>query len=76
MTTAQIIADALKALTPETGFHKPHQQQTTEATARGVIAIASALDDIAASLNDIASALNDDTTPPGITVRPAIHHSS
>lgn len=72
MTTNQLITEALNALTPDTGFHKPNRQQTAEATARATIATAAALNDIAAALHRIA----DNTEPSGISIRTAIHHST
>jgi len=70
VTTADLIQQALQALQPETGFHTPNQQQTSEAHARGVIATASALNRIADALEVIAA-----NTTPAATVQPAINHS-
>ena len=71
MTTADLIQQALQALTPDTGFHSPNQQQTSEAHARGVIATASALNRIADALETLAA-----NTTPTATIQPAIHHSA
>lgn len=70
-TTAQLIDQALNALTPDTGFHKPNRQQISEADARANIALASALNRIASALEEIAFNHNADTT-----VQPAIHHNA
>jgi hypothetical protein len=45
--TADLVRDALAALAPRDGFHKPSPEQTAEATARAQVAIAAALDDVA-----------------------------
>ncbi|GGS96265.1 hypothetical protein [Streptomyces violaceus] len=83
MDTADLIAQARQALTPRNGFNQPHQDQTQEATARGLIALAQAITDLNTTLADLADAQPGTPDPcqeadllPGLTVQPAIHHSA
>jgi hypothetical protein len=63
-TAADYRARAVRTLTPEKGFHKPHQWQIDEATAWALIGISAAISETTGD------------QPPGITVRSTIRHSA
>lgn len=70
-TTAQLVNEALDALTPEAGYHEPNSKQIREADVRARIATASALSRIAGALETLAV-----NTAPDTTVQAPIRHNA